>query len=107
LFRDLVQTAGAIQMAGPDLNPYTFWKGLLAFPRRPPEPKWAVAGGYGPEDFAYTDYVTLMWWDPAAIDPLDAKTLGTYRHVFGGQRYTDGELPTAPVPFFTDGITAP
>jgi hypothetical protein len=108
LFRDLLQIVGAIQQAGPTLTPETFRQGLATrWITRPPDPVYEVAGGYASGDFTFADYVAPVWWDGTVPDPEDPTQLGAYRHVNGGRRYTLGELPTDPLPYFTNGISQP
>ena len=46
-----------------------------------------------------------MWWDPLAPDVTsDTGTPGAYRHLFGGQRFAEGEIPSEPAPWLTDGV---
>ena len=104
VFYPLLQIANGIQEAGPNLTPEAFWKGLQRVPYHPPSPKWSVGGGYGPGDYSYSDYYSLIWWDPLADAP-DVSVPGAYRHLYGGQRFRSGELPADRIPFFKDGVT--
>lgn len=105
LFEVMLQWANGIQMAGPNLRPETFMEGLGRMPSRPPDPVWAAAGGFGPGDHTYLDYVTLVWWDPNASPPENPSARGAYRYLDGGRRYRLGELPLQSRPFFREGIT--
>jgi hypothetical protein len=105
IFRALQQYANGIQMAGPNLNPTTFWSGLKKMPCRPPEPKWSIGGCYGEGDLTYPEYFALGWWDPNA-DPPDDGDPGGYRFMYDGGRFKPGEVPAAS-PWFKDGITGP
>ena len=104
IFHELLMFANGIQLAGPNLTPDTMMKGLLKMPTRPPDPAWAVAGGFGPSDYTYGKYVALVWWDPSATAPDDG-SVGAYRYVLGSKRFARGEIPASPVGFFTDGVT--
>lgn len=108
MFDFLQQLVGGLQLAGPKLTPDTFYQGMLRWPRRPPSPRWAVAGGYSPTDLTLADYVSLVWWDPIGVDAsTENAPSGAYRHVFEGRRFARGEIPTEPVPFFQEGIAQP
>lgn len=107
-FHRFQQLAGGIQHAGTNLNPDTFWQGLVTQPCRAPEPKWSIGGCYsGPDaaatvhvagDFTYTDYVSIMWMDNAADDP-NSTSAGAWCYMNFGMRYGLGEMPTEPLPF--------
>lgn len=107
-FRPLQQLAGGIQLAGPNLTPETFWKGLTATPCRTPEPSWSVGGCYrDPDpksdvhylgDYTYADYVSLQWFDNAGDDP-DSSSSGAWCYMNLGARYKYGEIPTGPLPW--------
>lgn len=107
-FRDLQQIATAIQLAGPNLTPQTFQRALTTqYPRRPPSPEWAVGGGYGAGDYTLSDYIAMVWFDPTAPDPASNPpgTLGAYRALTSGRRYTHGEIPVEPLQFFKEGTS--
>lgn len=107
-FRSLQQLAGAIQHAGPNLTPQTFWNGLKSQPCRTPEPIWSIGGCYGDPnpksdvhylgDYTYSDYVSLQWFDNAGDDP-DSTSAGAFCFMNMGARYRLGELPTDPLPW--------
>jgi hypothetical protein len=107
VFGQMLQIANGLQMAGPKLTPESFMTGLQRMPKRPPNnPIWAIAGGYSPGDYTYTDYVSMVWWD-SNIQAPDTNTKGAYRHVNGGQRYTFNEIPTTQAGFFKEGMEKP
>ena len=105
LFRELQMIANGVQGAGPKLTPETFWQGLQKMPRRPPDPVWSIGGAFGPNDYSYSDFISLAWWDPEAQDPREDLP-GAYRWWQGGRRFGLGELPTEPVPWHdpTQGV---
>jgi hypothetical protein len=107
-FRSLQQIAGGIQGAGPKLTPATFWEGLQKLPQRVPDPIWSVGGGYGPNDYTYMDYGSMIWWDTAGKDP-NSSSAGAWQFVYFGKRYKPGEYPTDPVPWFdkSQSFTSP
>lgn len=103
----IFQIVVGLQMAGPVVNPQTFAAGMARYRGRfIPEPPWYVAGGYGPGDYTFADYVSLVWWNPTARDP-DGGLVGAYTHLNGGKRYRLGEIPTEPQRWFHDGIVGP
>lgn len=104
-FQQLQQLVVGIQSAGPRLTASTYMSGLQQVPRRAPDPEWAVAGGFGPGDFTYADWASLVWWDPSAVDP-DGQP-GAYRHLFGGRRFPRDGFEPGRQPFFEDGVTTP
>jgi hypothetical protein len=106
VYIDMTQIASGIQLAKEKLTPETFSAGLLALPHRPPSPKWSVGGGYAPGDYTYSDYADMTWWDPGGKDP-NSSSAGAYQHLYGGQKFTHGQMPTEPAPFFQDGISTP
>ncbi len=107
-FPSLHMMVAGIQQAGPKLTPVNFQQGLHSIGYRFYDDEvWAIGGGFGPDDFTYTDNVAEFWWDPTAIDPADNQTRGAYRYVRGGQRYRLGELPKEDPLVFKDGTTRP
>jgi len=107
-FRSMQQIAGGIQGAGPKLTPETFWEGLQKLPHRVPDPIWSIGGGYGPNDYTYMDYGSVIWWDRDGKDP-NSSSAGSWQFVYNGKRYKRGEWPTEPIPWFdkTQSITSP
>ena len=107
-FRHLQHFAGAVQHAGTNLNPETFWKGLKSQPCRTPDPIWSIGGCYGDADpksdvhylgdFSYVDYVSFMWFDLEGDDP-DSTSTGAWCYMNMGTRYRYGELPPREQPF--------
>ena len=104
LFLRLLQVANGIQLAGPHLTPQSVLAGIMKMPRRAPDPPWSVGGYYAPGHWAFSDYVSLMWWDTTATDP-ETGNAGAYRFLLDGKRLRPGEIPTAPLPWFRTGIT--
>ena len=105
-FRNMQQLAGAIQWAGPKLNPDTLWKGFHAQPYREPQPQWSIGGGYRDnlgwvsyKDLTYEDYLSIIWFDQT--QRADGEDLvGAWCHVWSGRRFRVSELPTEPIPWF-------
>jgi len=107
VFREMQQYVNGIQRAGPNLTPLTFLKGLQSMGYRKPDPKWSIGGGYGPGDYSYGDYASLVWYDRLEPAPDELNVPGAYRHLNGGQRYAVGQIPTQPVGWFKEGIGGP
>jgi hypothetical protein len=107
-FRSFQMIAGGIQGAGERLTPESFWQGLLKIPNRVPEPQWSVGGGFGPNDYTYMDYGSMIWWDPEGVDP-NSTSKGSWQFVYFGKRYKPGELPSEPAPWFdrSQSFTSP
>jgi hypothetical protein len=107
-FRSFQQIAGGIQSAGPDLTPDTFWAGLQKTPARTPNPIWSIGGGYGPDDYTYMDWWSLIWWDSKGVDP-NSTSPGAWQFVYFGKRFEVGNCPTDPVPWWdaSQSFTSP
>ncbi len=106
-FRELQQLSGAIQHAGTKLTPESVWQGLKRQPCRDPIPNWSIGGCYGEAepssdtrylgDFTYSDYASLLWFDPDGDDP-ESSTAGAWCWMNDGQRYRLGTMPKDPLP---------
>ena len=78
-----------LQMAGPDLNPETFEKGMFAYPEHTgPRGSWR----FGPGKYTPQTTATTVWWD-ASGDSKVTGLKGTYRPV--GDLYRIGEAAKA------------
>ena len=97
-----------IQLAGPDLTPYTFTTGLFRAPLTgggPTSPLYAF-GEQGaaprPSYSSPADY-TFLWYDATAKGPNEEGVEGTglMSYVNGGHRYKSGVLPGGPVAMFS------
>jgi hypothetical protein len=96
-----------VQLAGPDLTPYTFATGLFRAPPAGGGPTTPLdAYGYQgaaprPSYSSPADY-TFLWYDATAKGPDEEGTEGTglMRYVNGGARYRAGTVPSGPVPMF-------
>ena len=102
------QFFNGVQLAGPDLTPYTFATGLFRSPPAGGGPTTPLnAFGYQgaaprPSYSSPADY-TFLWYDATAKGPDEEGTNGTglMRYVNGGARYRAGTVPAGPVPMFT------
>jgi hypothetical protein len=102
VFFNLQQIANGIQMAGPNLTPETFEKGLFSVPLRQGPPNWAASGGFRPGNYGYATAVGEIWWDTKASDSMGNP--GAFRWTRNGERWTLGHLPPGETTVFTEGI---
>ena len=82
--------ATGLQMAGPQLNPLTFERGML---QDLPELYGGVetsTWNWGPGDYTGTADAKEVFWDPGARSRVDGKT-GAYIPLNGGKRYKLGQ----------------
>jgi hypothetical protein len=102
-----------IHMAGPNLTPENFERGMFRVPRRDTaltnaRPSWGE--GVWPEtDYNGSDDATAIWWDPEATgkDEAGNEGVGQIVYVEGGKRYLPGDWPTEEIPWFDpDGAVA-
>src|SRR5690606_5149598 len=87
MYQQLYLLAIGIQMAGPDLTPESFERGMFAYPAHTgPSGTWRFAPGrYTPQTSA-----SPLWWDPTA--PGADGSRGAYRYV--GEPYPIGRAPS-------------
>jgi hypothetical protein len=99
-YEDLYILALGIQLAGPDLTPVNFEKGLFSYP--------GGEGQYGPWSFningtpSWTPQYEFRyeWWDPSAISAEDGDK-GTW--MSGSTWYTAARVPSGALPVFPNG----
>jgi hypothetical protein len=90
-----------IHMAGPELTPQTWARGMFSFPPTGAGKVTSAHVSFGDHglwpfpDFTQNDDVTEIWWDPRATgeDEVGNPGLGMYRYVDGGNRYLPGKHP--------------
>lgn len=102
LYWMLLEIASGVQLAGPDLTPYTFQRGLqdAHFPN-PFSIEEEGSAGFPGGAHAMTDDFALMWWSQSAPSPYPDQGSGTWCYVDGGRRYTLGDLPPGPTQLFS------
>lgn len=97
-----------IHLAGPNLTPESFERGLFRAPRGDSgltytRDSWGD-GVWPDTDRNSSDDATAIWWDPDATGKSESGKEGTGMLVYvdGGRRYLPGEWPTDPIPWFDD-----
>ena len=104
----ILQLFTAIQLAGPDLTPFTFEQGLFRAPPTGGGPTTPL-DAYGqqgaaprPSYSSPADY-TFLWYDATAKGPNEEGVEGTglMAYVGGGHRYRAGTVPAGPVDMFS------
>jgi len=97
-----------MHMAGPQLTPQTFAKGLFEYPPTggfvtAPHTSYGRHGIWDRDpwklvDLTQYDDVTEIWWDRTATGPDEVGNngVGMYRYVDGGKRYLPGQHPQTP-----------
>lgn len=89
IYSQLYMLAIGIQMAGPNLTPPSFEKGMFDYPRRSgPYGTW----GFGPNDYSTSDDAREIFWNPQAPSPQNNQA-GAYQDPNGGRRFPIGKWP--------------
>ncbi|MCB9402623.1 MAG: hypothetical protein H6516_14880 [Microthrixaceae bacterium] len=92
IYNQLYLLAIGIQGAGPNLNPQTFEKAMLDYPRRSgPSGTW----GFGPGDYTTSDDAREVFWNPS-VASVQTRSPGTYQDPNGGKRFPIGQWPNTP-----------
>jgi hypothetical protein len=98
-----------IQMAGPDLTPETFARGIFRMPPAgggptTPQVSYGNWGFFGQTDYMGIDDTVEIWWDPTVEveDERGEMGVGAWRRAHGGQRFTAEDAPL-PAPFVVEG----
>ena len=88
LYYSFYLLAIGVHMAGPNLTPETFEKGMFAYPGGD-----GIAGRwkFGPGDYTPMEDAREIWWDPEAISIQNGEP-GAYRGT-SDKRYTGDEWP--------------
>ncbi len=83
IYYQLYLLALGLQLAGPDLTPVTFEKGMFSYgDHLGPAGLW----GFGPQDYTPMDDYHEMYWDPDAISTFNGKR-GAWVDPEPGRRY--------------------
>jgi hypothetical protein len=95
-----------IHLAGPNLTPETFRRGMFRFVPQGSGITYSHESWgeelWGRADYNSTDDAGAIWWDAEATgeDETGNEGTGMLRYVLGGKRYLPGEWPEDPLPFF-------
>lgn len=89
-----------VHMAGPDLTPQTFARGLFRVPPSGggptvPQVSFGRWGFFEETDYLGIDDSTEIWWDPEAVgeDEIGRMGKGMWRRSRGGARFTSRDVP--------------
>jgi hypothetical protein len=94
IYYQFYMLAIGVQMAGPNLTPFTFEKGMFAYPQHfGPSGLWH----FGPGDYTPQDDVREIYWDPNATSRYNGKK-GRWVDPTPGKRYPHGQFPQGPPP---------
>jgi hypothetical protein len=88
-YYQLQMLAIGIQMAGPNLTPETFEKGMFAYP---PSTGRAGLWKFGPNDYSATDDAREVYWIPDAASVQNGER-GAYAETMPGRRFAIGQWP--------------
>jgi hypothetical protein len=89
IYAQMYQLALGLQLAGPDLSPPTFERGMFSYP--------GGTGLYGTWGFPSGNYTPqrdtrILWWNPDKVSVFNRKR-GSYVEAYGGKRFPIGQLP--------------
>lgn len=106
-YTSLLVLASGIQMAGPNLTPASFARGLVDTQFPNPgcggPPFYQACVDFAPDDHTMVDDFVLGWWNVGGRSPeADTRDTsnGQWCWIDMGKRYTPGSYPTTPAPFF-------
>ncbi|MEI2697193.1 MAG: ABC transporter substrate-binding protein [Microthrixaceae bacterium] len=92
IYNQLQLLAIGIQMAGPNLNPQSYQKGMFDYPTRTgPSGTW----GFKPGDHSTSDDTREVIWNPRQTS-IQTRNPGAYVDPNGGQRFPIGKWPAGP-----------
>ena len=94
-YHDLLLIASGLQMAGPDLTPESFARGLqrAQFPNPYPEPNREGRVGFAGGSHSMTTDVAVWWWSNTARPPYSDESAGAICYYDHGTRYPSGQWP--------------
>lgn len=94
-----------VQMAGPDLTPETYERGLFRIPPMgggptTPQVSFGTWGFFEDPDYLGIDDSVEIWWDPdtVGVDEIGREGQGVWRRARGAERFTGEDAPL-PRPF--------
>jgi hypothetical protein len=90
IYAQMYMLALGIHMAGPNLTPETYERGMFDYPGGTgPFGTW----GFDQDSYTPTQDYRVIWWDPKKTSGQNGKA-GSYVESYGGQRFTAGKLPS-------------
>ena len=97
IYPQMYELALGLQLAGPNLTPETFEKGMFSYP--------GGTGPYGTWGFPVGSYTPtkdarIIWWDPNKVSVYNRKR-GAYIESYGGKRFAIHHLPHGKPDIFT------
>src|SRR5947209_10065594 len=96
IYYQMYMLALGIQLAGPNLNPQTFQRGMFSYPGGTgPAGHW----GFGPGEYTPTQDAREIYWDRNKVSTQNNKA-GAYIEVEPGKRYKSGQWPQGDPPVF-------
>ena len=88
IYAQMYMLALGIQLAGPNLSPESFEKGMFSYPGGTGMyGTWGFPGTYTPQRDT-----RIIWWNPDNISTFNRKK-GAYVEAYGGKRFPIGQLP--------------
>jgi hypothetical protein len=89
IYAQMYMLALGIQLAGPNLTPYSFERGMFTYPGG-----HGMYGtwGFNPGEYTPTRDARIIWWDPEKISSFNNKK-GAYIDGYGGRRFALHHLP--------------
>lgn len=87
LYRDFFMLFTAIQVAGPELSPWTIDSGFHAIPRSRSTSPFVGSVYFDPDDYSAIKDAKEGWWDPTGVPPGQSSPEGCYRLVREGRRF--------------------
>ena len=92
-FVGLMHAFQALENAGPRLDPGTYANGVFKLRSSAPASKTDDRRGYGPGDYAGSEDIVEIWWNPTKNTRGAGNTPGEYEYAADGMRYTFGQIP--------------
>ena len=106
-FIGILHAFQALENAGPTLHPGTYRDGVFKMKATPPTSKTDDRRGYGPGDYAGSEDVVEIWWNPIKNTRGAGNTPGEYEYANDGMRYATGQFPAAENEAFQPCSTRP
>ncbi|HVL80375.1 MAG TPA: hypothetical protein VM840_02130, partial [Actinomycetota bacterium] len=105
-YAQLLLIASGIQMAGPNLTPETFMRGLqqarFPNPGAGDAPHYQARVGFEPSRHTMTQDATMWWYDPGRRSTVNPADVGAVCYVNRGVRFRHGSWPTGRQAFYQE-----